>query len=508
MATPTAPLLPPPTRAPFAADAAPDAMRPDTGPGSLKVRPAKGDEDSRRVESVRASSTAVPAKAKGDSKGLTSAAIVVFTALAIVGALIPFVVVHSERDDAIRAGFDQGQPILRSIALAIAAIVAWFLWRRRWRIVDTPTVEVAGVHPGVCEMTARVRTSAPVTAWATSTPCIAYTSTMTVKQGKSTRTLWERTEIAADAWLDDGTGSVRIDVEQIARSKRQLHRAGLGSGRTFTEMALVDGDELYVLATVRLDTDGQLIVRKSARDDEPGGSRLKKVFHARFGSEERARTYTLLGALISSIVAVTVAVSLVVLSSWSRTYRGSDGKSHTQVRLVPRVMSPLVTGAISVAIILGVLLVAYLIRWWNRFVALRNQVNYASSFIDTAVQQRHDLIGQLLPGVTAATSHETMSVGARLRADAPQRAMVVARIEQYPQLTTDAVFGQLFDQLVHCENRVAAARRYYNDAVTLCCDRASQFPAVLVARLVFPSGLPQVLDFDIDEMSPPSPVQL
>jgi hypothetical protein len=441
------PVLPPPTAAPPRALVGAAAARPETGPGSLKVHPPKSDDDAQRVDSARASSAAVAAKAKGDSKGLTVSAIVVFTALAIVGALIPFVVVHSERDDAIRAGFDQGPPIFRSIALAVATIIAWFLWRRRWRIVDTPTVEVAGVHPGVCEMTARVRTSAPVTAWATSTPCVAYTSTMTVKQGKSTRTLWERTEIAPDAWLDDGTGSVRIDVEQIAKSKRQLHRTGLGSGRTFTEMALVDGDELYVLATVRLDTDGQLIVRKTARDDEPGGSRLKKVFHARFGSEQRARTYTLLGALISSIVAVTVAVSLVLLSSWSHTYRGSDGKSHTEVRLVPRVMSPLVTGAISVAIILGVLLVAYLIRWWNRFVALRNQVNYATSFIDTAVQQRHDLIGQLLPGVASATSHETMSVGARLRADAPQRAMVVARIEQYPHLTADVVFRQLFEQL-------------------------------------------------------------
>lgn len=483
-------------------------MRPEKGPGSLKVHPAKRDEDRERVDSARASSEAVAPKSKSDSKGLTTGAIVLFTALAAFGSLIPFQATHSERDDAIGAGFDQGQPIFRSIGLAIAAVVAWFLWRRRWRIVDTPTVEVAGVHPGVCEMTARVRTSTPVTAWATSTPCVAYSSTMTVKQGKSTHTLWERTEIASDAWLDDGTGAVRIDVEQIAKSKRQVYRTGLGSGRNYTEMALVDGDELYVLATVRIDSDGQLIVRKGERDDEPGGSRLKRVFHARFGSEQRARSFTLLGALISSIAAITLAVSLVLFSSWSRTYRGSDGKSHTQIRLVPRVMSPLVTGAISVGIILGALLMAYLIRWWNRFVALRNQVKYGSSFIDTAVQQRHDLIGQLLPGVVAAAGHEKMTVGARLRADAPQRAMVMARIEQYPHLTTDVVFGQLFDQLVQCENRVAAARRYYNDAVTLCCDRASQFPAVLVARLVFPSGLPQVLDFDVDEMSPPSPVQL
>lgn len=153
-------------------------------------------------------------------------------------------------------------------------------------------------------------------------------------------------------------------------------------------------------------------------------------------------------------------------------------------------------------VILGIIVVlaVILIGIYNRLVALRQTCNQAWSDIEVQLKQRQDLVPQLVNTVKGYASHEKTTfeevVKARQAAvsangvegQAAAEGMLTqalgklfALAEAYPELKANENFLQLQDQLADIENKIAASRRFYNNAVQEYNTGIEQFPAVLIA---------------------------
>lgn len=168
-------------------------------------------------------------------------------------------------------------------------------------------------------------------------------------------------------------------------------------------------------------------------------------------------------------------------------------------------------------IIIGliVLFVLWIIMIYNGLVALRQRVNQAFSDIDVQTKLRHDLIPNLVETVKGYAAHERGTleavVQARNAAVTAQAGGVAAQAaaenvlsgalrqlfalsEAYPDLKANQNFQQLQAELSDIENKIAAARRFFNNAVQEYNTGIQQFPAVLMAGTL---GFTQKEFFDV-----------
>jgi LemA protein len=168
-------------------------------------------------------------------------------------------------------------------------------------------------------------------------------------------------------------------------------------------------------------------------------------------------------------------------------------------------------------IVIGVIVVfvLWIIMIYNGLVALRQRVNQAFSDIDVQTKQRHDLIPNLVETVKGYASHERGTleavVKARNAAVTAQSGGVAAQAaaenmlsgalrqlfalsEAYPDLKANQNFQQLQSELSDIENKIAAARRFFNNAVQEYNTGIQQFPAVLLAGSL---GFTQKEFFDV-----------
>jgi LemA protein len=156
------------------------------------------------------------------------------------------------------------------------------------------------------------------------------------------------------------------------------------------------------------------------------------------------------------------------------------------------------TGWIVVGVL--VVLVLWVIAIYNGLVGMRQRVNQAFADIDVQLRQRHDLIPNLVETVKGYASHERGTleavIAARNSAMAAQGPGQVAAAEQqltgalrglmalaeaYPDLKANTNFQQLQSELTDIENKLAAARRFFNNAVQEYNTGIQNFPAVLFA---------------------------
>jgi len=169
-------------------------------------------------------------------------------------------------------------------------------------------------------------------------------------------------------------------------------------------------------------------------------------------------------------------------------------------------------------IILGIiaLIVIYLIFLYNRLVSLRQTVSQSWSDISVQLKLRHDLIPNLIETVKGYASHERGTLEAVVEArnaaisasgpDAQAKAenmltgalrQLFALAEAYPDLKANQNFLALQSELSDVENKIAAARRFFNNAVQEFNTAIEQFPAVLIARQL---GFQGREFFELDEV--------
>jgi LemA protein len=173
-------------------------------------------------------------------------------------------------------------------------------------------------------------------------------------------------------------------------------------------------------------------------------------------------------------------------------------------------------------IVLGALaavLLLFVVVTFNHLVRLRNETETGWANIDVQLRRRADLVPNLVEAVKGYAEHEretfetvTEARAALQRASGPAQAaqadaqlgaglnILLAVSEAYPQLRASENFLALQQELADIEDKLAAARRYYNQTVYRFNSVQQTFPAVLIAR---PFGFREREFFGTDEREAP-----
>jgi LemA protein len=158
----------------------------------------------------------------------------------------------------------------------------------------------------------------------------------------------------------------------------------------------------------------------------------------------------------------------------------------------------LIVIAVIVAVVLFVIVGAY-----NKLVALDQRADQSFADIDVQLKQRQDLIPNLVETVKGYASHErgTLDAVTQARAAAAGATSVNDKVqaenmltatlgrlfavaEAYPDLKANTNYLELQRELSDIENKLAAARRFFNSAVSEFNAVRRQFPTVLFAGMV------------------------
>ncbi len=157
-----------------------------------------------------------------------------------------------------------------------------------------------------------------------------------------------------------------------------------------------------------------------------------------------------------------------------------------------------------IIVVVAVLLpIIWVIVQYNWLVSLRNYISESWSNVDTELKRRYDLIPNLVATVKGYAAHEreVLERVTQLRercvanngspaeqardevqlVDALKQLLVV--VENYPQLKADQHFLKLQQELITTENRIQAARRFYNGNVRDYRNKCETFPSNLVAQM-------------------------
>ena len=147
--------------------------------------------------------------------------------------------------------------------------------------------------------------------------------------------------------------------------------------------------------------------------------------------------------------------------------------------------------------------IIYVLLTYNTLVALRNHIQDAWSNIDTELKRRYDLIPNLVATVKGYAAHEReifervtelrakcmSSRGAVGQQAADENQLVAALqklmavVENYPQLKADKHFLELQQELVNTEDRIQAARRFFNGNVRDYRNKCQMFPSSIIASM-------------------------
>ena len=160
----------------------------------------------------------------------------------------------------------------------------------------------------------------------------------------------------------------------------------------------------------------------------------------------------------------------------------------------------------------------WLIATYNILVRLRQHLRVSWSGVETELQRRYDLIPNLVEVVKGYAKHERETLehvvelrnaaaanhGTPKEQEGDENAFIggvkqlFAVAEAYPDLKANQNFMQLHGELVNTEDRIQAARRFYNANVRDLNTRVGVFPSNLVAGMF---GFQEAQYFEIEESS-------
>jgi LemA protein len=157
-----------------------------------------------------------------------------------------------------------------------------------------------------------------------------------------------------------------------------------------------------------------------------------------------------------------------------------------------------------IAIILLVVFIVYSISVYNKFVVLRMRVKEAWSDIEVQMKRRYDLIPNLVETVKGYAKHESGTLEKVIQARNMAMAIpkgdvkklsegetilsgalksMFALSENYPELKANANFMELQRELRDTEDKLQAARRFFNGNVLAYNTRIELFPSNIVASM-------------------------
>jgi LemA protein len=151
----------------------------------------------------------------------------------------------------------------------------------------------------------------------------------------------------------------------------------------------------------------------------------------------------------------------------------------------------------------GLMGLVWFVANFNRFTRLRQHIRESWSGIDVELKRRYDLIPNLVETVKGYAAHErsvleevvklrnraVASTGPAAEQAADESALALgmkrlfAVVENYPQLKSDSQFRTLLLELANTEDRLAAARRFYNGNVRELNQMCDAFPTNMLASM-------------------------
>ena len=165
-------------------------------------------------------------------------------------------------------------------------------------------------------------------------------------------------------------------------------------------------------------------------------------------------------------------------------------------------------GLIALVVVIGVVV-------YNRIVALSQRTDQAFADVDVQLKQRHDLIPNLVETVKGYMKHEQETLDAVISARSAAQAAsgpaaqgqaegvlgaalgkLFALAEAYPDLKANTNFLELQRELSDVENKIAAARRFFNNAVQEFNTAIQQIPGNFIAPM---GGFKEKEYFEIPE---------
>lgn len=183
----------------------------------------------------------------------------------------------------------------------------------------------------------------------------------------------------------------------------------------------------------------------------------------------------------------------------------------------------MVSWAFNIPAIL-LLAVIWVVGMYNGLIKFRNRVREAWSDIEVQLKRRYDLIPNLVSTVKGYAAHEQGTLDAVINARSKATAMhldpskltaenlkamqsaeaglsqalgkLFALSESYPDLKANTNFLELQRELSDTENKIQAARRFYNGTVQEMNNQVEQFPSNMIAGMF---GFAQQPFFDADE---------
>ena len=176
------------------------------------------------------------------------------------------------------------------------------------------------------------------------------------------------------------------------------------------------------------------------------------------------------------------------------------------------------------------IVLAVLVLWfvfsYNGFVSLRNRSKEAWADIDVQLKRRYDLIPNLVNAVKGYATHESQAFekvsqarSAAMQAGTPAQKgeaenalsgtlkSLFAISEAYPELKANTNFLQLQNELSDTENKIQAARRFYNGNVRDLNTKIESFPSNLIS-LIFHFSKMEFFELDASDSAAKNPVEV